>query len=281
MKPGDPIDTYVFEKEALNQENTLIGELPRFETEITKPIDLKDQTLVLYDRLQTALTSSRAGMWDWDIPTNTIYWDDQMLEIYGICREDLLKGGLEIWIKTIHPEDKERSVLNAKAAMNGHEKFDEEYRILRSDGQERYVRAFARAKKDQNGKSLGMIGVCYDVTEEKDTQTALDLALKYVFDVQKCNQTVSKIMGPLEGIDACADAIKTEALLGQLDLGEALKNLNKISKAVMKITYLINEINHQSIQVLSSVGEITKKNHFNIEKFPEDTYRQYITSKSK
>lgn len=56
-------------------------------------------------RLQLATRVANIGIWDWDIVTNELVWDDSMYQLYGIRKNDF-GGAYDAWIGTIHPEDK-------------------------------------------------------------------------------------------------------------------------------------------------------------------------------
>ncbi|GAB5409979.1 MAG: hypothetical protein BalsKO_23440 [Balneolaceae bacterium] len=52
----------------------------------------KDKLLELSTKLSLAVSTGHIGVWEWDIRTNGLEWDDQMLEIYGITREQFTNG---------------------------------------------------------------------------------------------------------------------------------------------------------------------------------------------
>ncbi len=77
-----------------------------------------------------------------------------------------------LWRESIHPEDRERVVgASARAAAEYPEgSYDEEFRILRPDGSERWVRERGFAIKRAPGEPQRMAGVVEDVTERKALQ---------------------------------------------------------------------------------------------------------------
>ena len=48
------------------------------------------------ERLHLATASAKAGVWDWNLQTSEMIWDDRMLELYGLTRENF-PGGIEAW----------------------------------------------------------------------------------------------------------------------------------------------------------------------------------------
>lgn len=92
-------------------------------------------------------------------------------KIWGRSCESLIADGCS-WLKSVHP-DHRRQVNQAMARMNAGQDFNEEYRIVRSDGEERWVYARSAKILDKNGTVLRHVGVASDVTDRK--QMELDL----------------------------------------------------------------------------------------------------------
>jgi diguanylate cyclase (GGDEF)-like protein/PAS domain S-box-containing protein len=73
------------------------------------------------------------------------------------------------WLQAIHPDDRGRVVARfvAVADPGG---FSEEWRVVRPDGQTRWVRGRAWVVRDRSGKAVRLVGVGQDVTELKQAQ---------------------------------------------------------------------------------------------------------------
>jgi PAS domain-containing protein len=60
----------------------------------------------LNERIGTATQASRMGIWDWDIETNRLVWDDQMFALYGL--EEVQFGvACESCVNVLHEADRE------------------------------------------------------------------------------------------------------------------------------------------------------------------------------
>jgi len=81
------------------------------------------------------------------------------------------------WIETVHPEDRER-MRRAVARQREGGAYDEEYRILRLDGQVRWVRDVAFPVRDAAGRVERVAGVARDVTEQRQMADQLQEAQK-------------------------------------------------------------------------------------------------------
>ena len=73
------------------------------------------------------------------------------------------------WIESIHPEDRER-VRHAVETKQASGTYDEEFRIKRPDGTERWVRDRAFPVRDADGAVKRWVGVARDITHGKDAE---------------------------------------------------------------------------------------------------------------
>lgn len=133
----------------------------------------EDQLKQMTFRSTLAVRAGRIGIWDWDIENNILVWDDQMLELYGIKKENFV-GAYESWLAGMHPEDTERGDAEIKAAIRGEKEFDTEFRVVWPDCSIHDIRALALVERDSSGKPYHMIGTNWDITEQKRIETALD-----------------------------------------------------------------------------------------------------------
>ena len=122
--------------------------------------------------MQLAADAAHFGYWNFDIKENRLEWDNWMFRLYGISQENF-GGAYEAWQAGVHPDDLGRSMKAVEKALKGEKEFDTEFRIVRPDGSVRYIKAHATTLRDGNGAPTQMIGVNYDVTEQKMAEFAL------------------------------------------------------------------------------------------------------------
>lgn len=70
------------------------------------------------------------------------------------------------WTQGVHPEDLEQSLATCRAAFERREEFYMEYRLLRYDGQYRWISEKAAPHFTANGEFEGFIGACMDIHEK-------------------------------------------------------------------------------------------------------------------
>ena len=120
------------------------------------------------ERLRLAQSASGAGVWDWQAKTGDTWWSETMWAIYGVppapSREILY-----VWRARLHPEDRARAEaqLSALLADGGETMLYDEFRIIRPDGEVRWVEFIARVERDAAGKAVRILGVNADISKRK------------------------------------------------------------------------------------------------------------------
>ncbi|TIN27308.1 MAG: EAL domain-containing protein [Mesorhizobium sp.] len=118
----------------------------------------------LSGRLELALEASGIGVWEHDLATNEMVWDDRVNEIYGKPADGKPRG-YDDWAQTIHPEDIERAKRDFDSATAKKGLYSSQYRLLRPDGTVRHVRTRASFFQDIDGTPK-LIGAEWDVTSD-------------------------------------------------------------------------------------------------------------------
>ena len=131
-----------------------------------------DRFQEITQRLRLATVSGGIGIWDWDIQSNALIWDDRMFELYGVSK-DAFKNGVEAWEKGLHPEDNAAATEAFQSAIRGEKELDIEFRVLHPDGRVMFLQANAIAIRDADGKALRMVGMNRDITEHKQAVETL------------------------------------------------------------------------------------------------------------
>jgi PAS domain S-box-containing protein len=128
------------------------------------------------DRLQLALRSSGYGIWETNMISGHLDWDDRMLEIYGISRSSF-KGTLEAWYELIHPDDVEALRTHSQQVLDGTaQSFDIDYRIVRPNGLIRNVEAHGFLLRDPAGAPQRFVGLNRDITADRQMHETLRVA---------------------------------------------------------------------------------------------------------
>lgn len=133
-----------------------------------KQKDLDDRWLQqMQEELHLAVGIGNIGVWQWDARKNILKWSKEQAALYGLEAGEYTDG-YQKWLRHVHPEDVERlktAVQNKDIAY--------EFRILRADGAVRWLQAKSRLFHDEAGALEYVIGVNFDVTEQKRAEEAL------------------------------------------------------------------------------------------------------------
>jgi PAS domain S-box-containing protein len=123
-------------------------------------------------RLDLALTGSNAGLWDWDLRTNTSQYSRRWRELLGYA-EDEVGGGLEDFLKLVHPDDRERLATYALAYMrNPSAGYELEFRLRHKGGSDRCILSRATGILDADGQLIRLVGLHVDITDRKRAEEA-------------------------------------------------------------------------------------------------------------
>lgn len=136
------------------------------------------------EKMKLAADSAGIGIWNFDIETNSLEWDDWMFRLYGVVSEDF-SVAYDTWHNGLHPEDRSRAESELQMAIRGEKGFDTEFRIIRPNGEVHYLKATAVVVRDENGKAVSMIGINYDITERKLAEKALEAERDYSENIIK------------------------------------------------------------------------------------------------
>ncbi|SDA97428.1 bifunctional diguanylate cyclase/phosphodiesterase [Mesorhizobium qingshengii] len=118
----------------------------------------------LSGRLELALEASGIGVWEHDLATHKMVWDDRVNEIYGKPADGKPRG-YDDWAQAIHPEDIGRALRDFDLATTKKGPYSSQYRLLRPDGTVRHVRTRASFFQDIDGTPK-LIGAEWDVTSD-------------------------------------------------------------------------------------------------------------------
>ncbi|WP_149193174.1 bifunctional diguanylate cyclase/phosphodiesterase [Luteimonas suaedae] len=123
------------------------------------------------ERLRTAQRLGRTGVWESVDGSDLIEWSPQVGEIFGMP-EGSHSASREAFYAAMHPEDREEVSATVARAWQTGEKFILEYRILRPDGQMRWIAVRGATVEDRDGVSK-MGGTVVDITERMEAQQKL------------------------------------------------------------------------------------------------------------
>ncbi len=125
------------------------------------------------ERLRLAQEGARMGTWDFDVATGTTTWSSGLRMLYGVDLEH--PAGFEHFVALVHADDRERvrEQNAAEAALGAAADHEYECRIVRPDGEPRWLLERSTGRRDENGDLVRVLGVSVDITERKRAEEEL------------------------------------------------------------------------------------------------------------
>ncbi len=153
-------------------------------------------------KLWEAMDLARIAYWEADLETGEFVFNDPFYTLYGTTAER--EGGYrmsrqEYSRRFLHPEDMhffdmmaQRRVANMEAVFQN----DMEHRIIRRDGEVRYIFARTHVKRDATGRAVKYYGANQDITEHKlMTKALLESEERYRIAIESSNDGVAIVRG--------------------------------------------------------------------------------------
>ncbi|WP_182868260.1 PAS domain S-box protein [Stieleria mannarensis] len=113
-------------------------------------------------RMEMALRAGGMAAWEWS-PTKSI-WTRELYELLGI--DSAQPASSELFFSLVHPEDVDALRQAWQNAIDGVAPYDSEFRIIRPDGEIRWVAGVGETVCDDSGRVVSMYGVNWDATQE-------------------------------------------------------------------------------------------------------------------
>jgi PAS domain S-box-containing protein len=124
------------------------------------------------ERWRFVLQASQSGAWDLSLVDHTAFRTLQHDRIFGY--DTLLpEWTYEMFLEHVIPEDRVNVDRQFQKAIREGGDWDFECRILRRDGEQRWVWACGQHRRDAQGQVLSMAGMVQDITERKQAEEAL------------------------------------------------------------------------------------------------------------
>lgn len=143
--------------------------------DITAQKAAEERLKALSERLLLATKSANLGIWDWDVVSDRLNWNDQMLALYGTSRA-AFEGKVQGWLSRVHPNDRASLETTLRQALKGERELSVEFRIPWTDGSQRVLRTYAVVQRNASGQPIRTIGTAWDVTELRRKDAALEEA---------------------------------------------------------------------------------------------------------
>lgn len=137
--------------------------------DISNVRDTLRDSAISEERLSRSQAFANIGLWDWNLRTDDVYWSDRIAELIG-STNSRMQFGFQEFLSAAHPLDRARLATSIENCVKGHDILDEEFRVQRPDGTQRWMLARANLIHDDQGQPVRMLGVVQDITPLKHAE---------------------------------------------------------------------------------------------------------------
>jgi len=214
------------------------------ENDITQRKQTLKEKEELVQRLTLATESAEIGIFEIDLATNDVIWDDKMYEIYGCKKEDGLSL-YKVFFNSVHPEDRDMmaNIINELLAQK--KEIDGAiYRISIPGGGIKYVESHAIIKKSDSGRILSLIGTNRDVTTDILVQEKIKSQNKVLRDIAFIQS--HEVRRPLANILGVIEILQQSGSLKGLEIFDLLiESANELDQQIRAIVKKSNEMDDE------------------------------------
>jgi PAS domain S-box-containing protein len=143
-------------------------------TDVTEQKQREQELQRLKERLKLAVVGANLGIWDWDMTTDDVEFNQQWAQMLGHSLAEI-ESDLEAWKRRAHPDDLER----VQEALDQHiagetDCYDVEHRMRAADGTWMWIRGIGEiAERDDDGVPIRAVGINLDISERKQAEQEL------------------------------------------------------------------------------------------------------------
>jgi two-component system, cell cycle sensor histidine kinase and response regulator CckA len=186
-------------------------------------------------RLRFATRATNDVIWDWNVVTDDLWWNEAMESVFGHRPADL-GSSVTGWTSNIHPDDAARVLSGIQTAIDiGDTDWQDEYRFRRADG--RYASVFDRGYilRGKDGRATRLIGAMQDLTDRHALEAQLRHALKMEAVGQLAAGVAHDFNNILSAITAYAQLAMDELPIGAPVRGD-LEEIHRVGLRARELT---------------------------------------------
>ncbi|OQW93673.1 MAG: hypothetical protein BWK79_09900 [Beggiatoa sp. IS2] len=176
--------------------------------EITERKQMEEALRRNESRLEEIERIAHLGDWEWDVPTNRLFWSYEIFQIFRL-RPHEFKETYQGFLERVHPDDRQRVDDAIQQAFCRKKPYNIEHRIIFPDSNDvRFVYERAEVTFDEQGNPLRMLGMVQDITERHAIeeklwmiQYSIDQVTDSIFWMSRegrlmdCNKTAHQKLG--------------------------------------------------------------------------------------
>jgi PAS domain S-box-containing protein len=118
-------------------------------------------------RLDVALEASSVGIWERDLRTGAIFWDERCAALYGVEGAQEIDSLEQLLLDHIHPEDHEAVQQAMETSIENRDQYSVEARTVWDDGSVHWVVSRGRVVVNSRGEPVRLLGTVVDISDAR------------------------------------------------------------------------------------------------------------------
>jgi len=164
-KSGKKVVTSLSSSPIINNNGDYLGAIALI-SDITERKTTENELENYSFRLLMAQQTGKFGIWEYDMHTKELIWDNEMFELYGM-KLNFSDTNDAKWYNSLHPLDKTKANQAFVESVKNNTPFEYEFRIITPNGEVKYIKATANCYENPVNKHKVFIGINYNITDLK------------------------------------------------------------------------------------------------------------------
>ena len=133
--------------------------------DLTEARATEHQLRTTEQRLRLATEGTGTGVWEWDLVNREANWSAETRRIIGVGADEVIS--MDDFSAIIHPDEVADVVARTNQALAANREFAIEYRVLRPDGEVRWVISRGVGLRNAKGRMIRTFGTINDITDRR------------------------------------------------------------------------------------------------------------------
>lgn len=212
--------------------------------DVTDSIEQREALKISNERFEIAMKATNEMIWDWDLKTDRVTRSSAFENILGF-QKTTSNAYSEFWLDSIHDDDVLTTRKSLRTALENtkQEKWENEYRIVKSDGNIAYIVDRGHIIRDGNGKAIRVVGAASDVTASREMLNEISQQNNVLKEIAWTQSHI--VRAPLARLQGLVELLETE----DFDLPTQKDIIKKISKSAAELDTIIRDIVNKADQL--------------------------------
>lgn len=199
------------------------------------------------DVLNKAQALANIGHWYLDLVGNNLEWSDETYRIFGLKPQEF-DATYEAFVERIYPDDRDMVNSAYTNSLEVDEAYQIEHRVIRPNGEIRYVIERCEHYHSSSGEIIGSIGTVLDITDRKLNENAL---------LEAKNKAEASSLAKSSFIANMNHELRTplNAILG---FSKQMSVDSSLSKQQLKHLEIINTSGEHLLSMINDILDISK-----------------------